>query len=335
MKTLLAAVTIVATALLVGGVWLYATPQRTTTPPIQVQQPPREASPTSTLPNTIPAAGHIVATSTQPVLMAFATSTHTIGIATTTAALITVGTTTLVTVTIPITDPSLISNSVNLLQLGAAGTQPTILGVMQGAGSGIYTIQQSFSPPSAGEIQLQVSAAFQGSLKRVLSNVISVSVWSVLSDPTAAFMVRYPPDVYLTNNDTSSDIFYLDSSPYGVAIGGTPDAGSSEATSGYRIAISATPVSPFNTFDINQYLSTEYPYSQVSSVTSTSIGGVSGYIVTFTQEENAGHPNAIVYRNGYVFEIVYVSTDGGIPSFSDQVGLNDFAQILNTFTFTN
>jgi len=148
----------------------------------------------------------------------------------------------------------------------------------------------------------------------------------------AAFIAAYPRDVYLTNNDTNDNIYYLDSSPNGVALGGTPDAGSSEAVSGYRIVISATPCAASGAFDINQYLAAADPYSQVGSITATPIGGVPGYVVTFIQEENAGHPDAIVYHNGYVYEIVYVSTDG-IPGFSDQPGLNDFAQVLQMFRF--
>jgi hypothetical protein len=73
------------------------------------------------------------------------------------------GTSTQVTVTIQITDPVLIPSSVNLLQLGPTGAQPTILGVMQSAGNGIYTLQKAFNTTVTGQIQLQVSAAFRGS----------------------------------------------------------------------------------------------------------------------------------------------------------------------------
>ena len=105
MKTLPIVAIVVAAALLIGGVWLYAEPQRTMTPPILGRQPLQEqAPPTSTLPLTIPAPSQTNTTSTKPVLVAFATSTHTVGMATASPAMITEGTSTPVTVTIQITD---------------------------------------------------------------------------------------------------------------------------------------------------------------------------------------------------------------------------------------
>jgi len=212
MKTLRPVAIIAGAAVLVGGVWLYAESEGTTTPPTQLQQSLRQEPPTSTLPHSISVANQTSTTSIQPVMMAFATSTHTVGMATATPTLITVGTSSPVTVTISITDPSLIPSSVNLLQLGATGTQPTILGVMQGAGNGTYTFRQALNAPTAGEIQLQVSAAFQGSLKRVLSNVVTVSVWNLFSDANTQLTFAFPP------MNASTTIF------------STPSSGTSAAT---------------------------------------------------------------------------------------------------------
>jgi hypothetical protein len=121
--------------------------------------------------------------------------THTVGVATATPSLIAVGNSTQVTVTIQITDPALIPNSINLLLLGATGTQPTILGVMQSTGNGGYSLQHNFDEPAAGQIQLQVSAAFQGSLQRVLSNVVTVTVnaENVFTDPSSGLTFILPP----------------------------------------------------------------------------------------------------------------------------------------------
>lgn len=102
---------------------------------------------------------------------------------------------TIVTVTIPIPDSSLIPNGVNLLQLGASGTQPVILGVMHDdgqngdavAGDGIYTFRPTFNEPGTGQVQLQASAAFRGLLKRVLTPIISIAV-------TADGTKPLPPD---------------------------------------------------------------------------------------------------------------------------------------------
>jgi hypothetical protein len=98
--------------------------------------------------------------------------------------IVTVSKLTPVTITVSITNPSPITNSVNLIRIAAAGTQSTILGVMHDdgknndavAGDGVYTLQVPFNEPNAGQIQLQVSAAFQGLLKRVTSLPLTITV---------------------------------------------------------------------------------------------------------------------------------------------------------------
>ena len=104
----------------------------------------------------------------------------TIGTFTATPSTIYANTPTPVTVSAQITDSTLISNSVNLLRLGAAGTQPTILGQLHSSGSGIYTIQISLNEAIPGPIQLEVSAAFTGILKRIVSPPISVTARGLL-----------------------------------------------------------------------------------------------------------------------------------------------------------
>jgi hypothetical protein len=86
--------------------------------------------------------------------------------------------------TIAIPDPTLIPNSINLLRLGATGTQPTIIGVMHDdgkngdavAGDGIYSLQVTFNEPLTHVIQVQASAAFRGQLKRTLPGLLNLAV---------------------------------------------------------------------------------------------------------------------------------------------------------------
>jgi hypothetical protein len=247
--------------------------------------------------------------------------------------MVTVNTPTSVTVTVNIADPTLIPNSVNLLQLGATGTQPTILGQLHTNGGGTYSIQETLNETSAGQVQLQVSAAFRGQLKRALSPPIQIAVWNVLASAPLGFTALYPPTLYLTNTIASS-VFFLDSSPGGVAIGDAIDPGTSEATSGFRIVISVAPYIVSGSFDINQYLSTQYPNSvaDIADMATTSISGQPGYEFTFQNEEGGGKPIAAVYYNGYVYEFDYASTNY-IAGFSDQDGLNAFNTVLQHFSF--
>src|SRR5262249_24853271 len=92
-----------------------------------------------------------------------------------------VGVATTIRVEASITDPTLIINSVNLLQLGNGATA-IVLGALHAdgrnddtfAGDGLYTITVTLTMPSAGAIQLQVSAAFRGVLQRIRSPTLQV-----------------------------------------------------------------------------------------------------------------------------------------------------------------
>jgi hypothetical protein len=165
MKTtfLIIALLVILTGL---SLWLHAGP------PAQTDQVRASSTPTAPY----------IQTSVAPI--ASATTTRTIGPVNATPSMITVNTSTMVTVTVQITDPALIAGSVNLVLLGALGTQPTILGVMHDdglngdavAGDHIYTLQMPFNESSPSQIQFEVSAAFQGSLKRVVSPIAALVV---------------------------------------------------------------------------------------------------------------------------------------------------------------
>jgi len=195
MKTLLFTVGL-AIILGLGAIWLHATPV------------PQISSTASKAPDKT----HVAFL---PAVMS-----PTVGTPSATPATIVVNTPTVVTVTVAIT-PTPISNGVNLLRLGATGTQPTILGVMYDdgkngdavAGDGVYTLQVPFNEPTAGQIQVQVSAAFQGRLQRVLSGVLSLQVWNVAETQTGSGLpsaIPYPPTWTASpSSNNASDGLYL------------------------------------------------------------------------------------------------------------------------------
>lgn len=92
-----------------------------------------------------------------------------------------IGTSTQVTVTASITDTLLIPGSVNLLQLNPDGSV-TILGALHDdglngdafGGDKLFTLVIDMNMASAGEVELQVSAAFKGVLQRVKSPAMSL-----------------------------------------------------------------------------------------------------------------------------------------------------------------
>ncbi len=102
---------------------------------------------------------------------------------------------TVITIAISIPDSTLIPGSVNVLQLGPTGTQLSLLGVMHDdgqngdaiAGDHIYTFRTALRPTSIGGIQFEVSAAFQGLLKRLVTSPIALIVTADGSKPI-------PPD---------------------------------------------------------------------------------------------------------------------------------------------
>jgi hypothetical protein len=312
MRRLLIPILVAALLIGFGAVRLFANP-REPQAPIQV---PKQR--TSVLP---------------PASSQATTSTPSVGAVMASPSMIVVNTPTPVTITVQIAGP-LIPNGVNLLRLGAAGTQPTIVGQLRGNGGGQYAIQQTFNETTTGQIQLEVSAAFQGQLMRTTSAVTQIGVGNVLNSTSSKFSVVYPPTLYVTAAPAPS-VFFLESSPTGVAMGGgAPAFGSSEATTGFAVTISALPYTVSGSFDINQYLSTTYPNSaaDVSAITPITIGGQPGYEFSFQDEEGGGQLIAVVYCNGYVYEIDYASTNN-IPGFSDQEGLSAFNTVLQNFTF--
>lgn len=186
MKTAIPILGILLIALLaLAGVWLFAQQEARPAVSVPATQEPVGAK-TSTVTQIV-----LSNTSTQPTSAA-ATTMPTVGTPVATPNIIALNTSTPITVTVQITNPTLIQGSVNLLLLGATGSQPTILGVMQSEGNGMFSFQHSFNPTTTTQIQLEVSAAFQGQLRRVVSDLCVVSVWKSFTDPTTEITVLFP-----------------------------------------------------------------------------------------------------------------------------------------------
>jgi hypothetical protein len=83
---------------------------------------------------------------------------------------------TLVTVVARITDARHIPASVNLIRFDRSGG-PTIIGRLpERASGGFYTFRVPFNEATSGRIRLQISTAFHGRLRRVLSEPLFVTV---------------------------------------------------------------------------------------------------------------------------------------------------------------
>jgi hypothetical protein len=123
-----------------------------------------------------------------------------------------IGTPTQISVQASITDPSLISNSVNLVELNSDGTA-TILGTLHDdglngdafQGDQIFTAVVTLNASTARTIELQVSVAFKGVLSRVKSPFANVYFQSATA-PQQAIMVIAE---YLAAGNLSSALNYV------------------------------------------------------------------------------------------------------------------------------
>jgi hypothetical protein len=105
-----------------------------------------------------------------------------------------VGASTQVTIAIPLPYTSIIPTSVNLLQISATGTA-NILGQFHDDGQngdlaakdGIYSLRMPFTSATSTQMVLEVSAAFQGTIKRVLSPQFMIQFYASGAPPL-------PPD---------------------------------------------------------------------------------------------------------------------------------------------
>lgn len=101
------------------------------------------------------------------------TASHSIDSIIATPSEVPVGIATQVTVTAKITDPSLVSNTIRLLQIASDGTQIDI-GPLNSVGNNSYSIQVPVNELASGQTRFAVVASFQGSSARVTSRLVSV-----------------------------------------------------------------------------------------------------------------------------------------------------------------
>jgi hypothetical protein len=310
-----------AIAVILGEVWLIAAPQA----PEQRPSIPAQAR------QVIPA--HPSATRATSI-------TPSVGAPNATPNLVIVSTPTTVTVAAQISAAPL-AGGVNLLRLGATGTQPTILGVMHDdglngdatAGDGTYTLQVPFNESTAGHIQLQVSAAFPGMLRRVVSGTSAIPVYGVHSDSAVGITVEYPPTLYLASPPSGvSGQFLLQSTTQFVGLGegfDDPDPNDTPAN-GYVISFTSDNYTS-QPFDINAWINTMLPNYDIATITPTTVTGLSAYILTF-DDAQAPKPLIVVPHGSTVYEISYNSTfDPGTTQ--ESAGLADFNAVLSHLQF--
>lgn len=168
--------------LAIGGAFLYA--QHV---PHSAAPAPGKPVPTEVQSSTV---AQIVVSNTST--LDAATTTPTVGTPAATPAMITMNTSTQVTVTVQISDPRLIPGSVNVFLLGATGAQPKLVGVMQSEGNNNFSLQSVLNQSTESPIQFEVSAAFQGFLKRVLSPPLTVPVGALVPIPSSTLTLWLP-----------------------------------------------------------------------------------------------------------------------------------------------
>lgn len=117
-----------------------------------------------------------------------------------------------VTVTAAIDAPTLIASSVNLLQLNADGTTK-VLGSMHDdglngdvhPGDQVFSFAVTFNSSAESQIQLQVSAAFKGILKRLKSPVVLFNI----QKPDAAQQTLKALAQVLASGDVATALTYV------------------------------------------------------------------------------------------------------------------------------
>lgn len=286
-----------ATILLVGEAWLLvASPQNAKHQPTLPTSPLAQATPP---PASAAAKRAVVA--------------PTIGLPTATPAIITVNTPTTVTVTAQI-NPAPLAGGVNLLRLGATGTQPTILGVMHDdglngdavAGDGRYTLEYTFTEASFGQIYFEASAAFAGQLRRSASAPLSVPVWNTVSSPSAAVSFSLPVPSGWTTAEGSNVISFF------------PPGKSADPTSEYAgDYIAYIDPNPTNLPITSYYNGNNGPdlYDDSSIVNTTMVDGITAYQFALTAGIDAT-------------DVTVVPVSGGFLRFEDRGDPTLYTQIL-------
>jgi hypothetical protein len=92
----------------------------------------------------------------------------------------------MITITVPLLDSSVIANSANLIRLTSDPKPATIVGSMHDDGENgdiaasdhIYSIRVPLTIKTPGPIQFEVSVAYKGIVKRVISPILSIQAYT-------------------------------------------------------------------------------------------------------------------------------------------------------------
>lgn len=136
----------------------------------------------------------------------------TVGEIVTSPSVIAVNTPTTVTVTARVDAPTVNPANVDLLRVDASGRLVANLGAMNDdghegdakPGDRVFTWRGLLSPSSTAEIRLQVSAAFRGIFRRVLSSPKCVAVWNVFDGQHVPLSVLIPPRLSIAERTLDS-----------------------------------------------------------------------------------------------------------------------------------
>lgn len=197
----------------------------------------------------------------------------TMGAIAATPTIVATNTSTTITVSVPITDGSVIPGSVNLLRVDAAGSTVNVIGALKDdgtagdlvAGDGIYTGQTIINEASAGAVMLQVSAAFRDVLQRVKSAPIQITVQA---GPVNSYVL------FVNANDS-------------LLLQGTAPTG-----------------------EVVQYFGTKNATGLATSVTGFSVRDASNNVTRYTLD-SSGRPTQILAANNALF-LLHWNSDGTV-----------------------
>jgi hypothetical protein len=138
----------------------------------------------------------------------------TIGLVSVTPPTVAVNTPTTITVTVAIPDPLLLPQSVNLIRI--AGVTSTVVGILHDdglsgdavAGDHVFTTLVQLDESYPGPVTLQVSAAFTGLLRRVISPPVVVTAQGLLL-PTVLSTTTYIARGIVTSLNSYSSGLYI------------------------------------------------------------------------------------------------------------------------------
>lgn len=170
-------------------------------------------------------------------------------------------------------------------------------------------------------------------LPQTLKVIIHV-LYRTFSDETLGFTFQYPQSLFAITSADSPGAVFIQNSNKEILLGGgaipvdkSPD---DYTTDGYVITLSST-IYP-KAFSVDQWLKDFHPYSELDTVSMTTVAGLPAFKVTLKGEILAGSPVVLFTNNGKLYGISYSSTFEP-NSNEEQNGLAAFETVLATFHF--